>query len=154
MATKRRIFWTAFLAAAVGFAVLIVGVYTARAGEPVLIQNDVGGSLYVYEARGNEDARLGRLWVVDGLCASACSYAALAHRSNTCVTPNGYFGIHLGRTRKGFVNVPYPAVVEAWIRLRGGAPADGAPVFMYADAAHALGLRWCTVSEWRLARKR
>ncbi len=109
-----------------------------RSGEgsgPIVITSNRGGEIKVFQKAGEEIKKSGRLFVVDGLCASACAMVAAFVRPNACITEEAKFLIHTQSERRtfgkpnrapsliidirGFDPQPISPDIKAWVEKKG-----------------------------------
>lgn len=71
---------------------VMLALSTPALAEPVVIENDLGGSINRYIRKYNEYKASGQRVEIEGRCASACTiYMALP---NACIHPDAKFGFH------------------------------------------------------------
>jgi hypothetical protein len=83
-------------------------------GDPCVVRDNRGGTVatFAYAAEGLlAGARKGL--IIDGPCASACSFAADLARKVTCITPRAIFGFHRTSEER---DLPYSEAIVAKIR--------------------------------------
>jgi len=112
-------------------ALLLAGIGASQAA--VRIANDVGGRIDRYLDGYEKLGASGKMVIIDGLCASACTIVlAMVPREKICVTPNANLAFHaawdFGAHRRAITNpevtrilfAMYPAHVRRWIAHHGG----------------------------------
>jgi len=125
----------------------------------VVIRNDLGGVLQVYDAKYRGMAARGEKIVIDGDCASGCTIIlGLVPRANVCITARARFGFHRSRQlltyfqdtpiwiptspqRQAEIDATYYDVqVRAWIAAHG--PQTEEPTWMTAAELSQI-YQWC-----------
>jgi hypothetical protein len=101
---------------------LLLAVSEARA-ETVVITNDRGGFLFLYQSKWEKLAAQKVNVRIEGPCLSACTIiTGYIPRKDICVTPNASLGFHQGTF--SFVTDElwriYPEDIRAWITQHGG----------------------------------
>jgi hypothetical protein len=110
----------------------------------IVIRDDYGGDVSVYQRRYAVIAQMGFQVVIDGICASACTHILWeVPPEQVCVTDAAWFGFHMASigarpsvelTRE--LNSHYPAVVQDWIAEHG--PLTEAAILMPASDLHGF----------------
>jgi hypothetical protein len=91
----------------------------AEAAAPIVVTHDNGGHLGERAAEIRRLHAAGTKIVIDGRCASACTfYLSL----NPCVTERAVFGFHLPKPANAepVMRDYYPASINNWIDAKGG----------------------------------
>jgi hypothetical protein len=121
-----------FLLAALMVSLAFAGRAEAYAAQPRVITNDDGGMIRAeYLPRINASIRAGQRVVIDGVCASACTYEL--RNPNACVTPRAQLYFHASPALPHIARMPddhwmmtlYPARIQAVIRANGGLTHQG-----------------------------
>ena len=111
-------------------ALLLAGIGASQAA--VRIANDVGGRIDRYLDGYEKLGASGKMVIIDGLCASACTIVlAMVPREKICVTPNANLAFHaawdFGAHRRitnfeatRMLFTMYPVQVQRWIARHGG----------------------------------
>src|SRR3989344_6681968 len=126
--------------------------FGCRQGEnPCVITYNPGGVIYEFGEAYTEALETNRLFVVDGICASACAMAmdTIRKYQRVCITPWAVFGFHK-TTGVDFALLPYGVGVykkrsdppqspdiDMWVRvLHKGYPTDGILWMPFSEAKH------------------
>ena len=113
--------------------VLALGVPAASHAETIIVGDDMGGDLGIYEVRLGVYRSLGIKVRIDGACASACTILTQLPADQVCATERGRLLLHRIRPAGGAtvaaVRVDaenarllrsYPDEIRAWIESHGG----------------------------------
>lgn len=130
------------IAAAVA-AGLLVAPCEVQATQPVIIDNDHGGSVDAFAMWYNRLKDSGVPVRVRGLCVSACTLVFMLPKSQACVEPTASFGFHLAseddepdiEVSKAIVRRWYPEPVRRWLV---GHTMTSAVIYMSAQEAVKL----------------
>jgi hypothetical protein len=103
-------------------AILAVAPSLASA-ETVDVHDDLGGFVFLYQARWEKLAAQNVSVRVSGRCTSACTILiGYIPRKDICVTENGSFGFHLATMQFATDQLlkAYPDDIRDWITKNGG----------------------------------
>jgi hypothetical protein len=134
-------------------AVLVLALFApvASRAETIVVSDDMGGDLGLYEVRLGVYRALGIKVRIDGTCASACTILTQLPADQICATGRARLLFHRIRHQGGSAPDPtrlerenarlvesYPAAIRAWIGSHGGL-TDRLLAMPPHAVAHALG---------------
>lgn len=131
--------------------VLILFAPVASRAETVVVRDDMGGDLGLYEVRLGVYRSLGIKVRIDGACASACTILTQLPPDQVCATERAELLFHRIRLQGFGTSDPaglerenarlvesYPAAIRAWIGSHGGL-TDSLLAMPPHAVAHAIG---------------
>lgn len=130
------------IAAAVA-AALLVAPCGVQASQPIVIDNDHGGSVDAFIMWYTRLKDSGVPVRVRGICVSACTFVFILPKSQACIEPTASFGFHLAseddepdvEVSKAIARRWYPEPVRRWLV---GKTLTSAVIYMSAQEAVKL----------------
>lgn len=104
-------------------ALILTFIPTLASAETVEVSDDLGGFVFLYQARWEKLAAKNVNVRVSGRCTSACTVlVGYIPRQNICVTPTGSFGFHSATMQFATDALwkIYPEDIRNWITQHGG----------------------------------
>jgi hypothetical protein len=104
-------------------AAILALVPSLASAETIDVHDDLGGFVFMYQAKWEKLAAQNVDVRVSGRCTSACTILmGYIPRKDICVTENGSFGFHLATMQFATDQLwkAYPEDIRAWITKNGG----------------------------------